>query len=245
MPSSDSEIILKISGSGTTTALLEAIEPTFETDMPTHNLDVMDGVGTSEGVQGVLQGTLDIAAMARPPNSDEIVEYVELGKVGVAVVVHPTVEGITQLTTEQLIAIFSGKITNWAELNGPNETIILYVRDEKDSSTKNFRNTIFDDRPFSDTVANVLHSHGDMLLAIERTPYSIGFTTWVAALSLNSEIKAIAVDGVAPNEATYPMMNQLGIGYLAKQQTTIQPVIDWLLSEKGKQIRRNFGVIVE
>jgi phosphate transport system substrate-binding protein len=171
----DEDVTLTASGSGGTTRVLNVVKPAFEADIPGYHLEVLTGTGTGGGVQGVVEGTLDVAAMARPPKDDEAVEYVEFGQSGQAIFVHPGVS-VTDLSTEQVIAIFSGEITNWSEVGGEDQEIVLCVRDEGDSSTQALREAVFGDTPFPET-AQVLTSQGDMIAIIEGTPNSAGFGT--------------------------------------------------------------------
>ena len=235
--------MLTVSGSGGTTAILEAIKPVFETATPSHQLEILAGTGTGGGVQGVVDGTLDVAAMARPPKDDEAVEYVEFGKSGQALYVNETV-GDIDLTSEQASAIVFGEITNWSEVGGPDMEIVLYVRDEGDSSTAALREAIFGDEPFAET-AQVMTSQGDMINAVEGIEGAVGFGTWPAVLAANAKVRPISLDGVKPTDTGYPIVGALGIGFLAERQTDVQPLNDWLLSEEGKTALRGIGVIVE
>ncbi len=237
------QVSLKISGSGSTTAVLAAVAAAFEADTPGYNLETLSGSGTGGGVKGVLEGVLDVAAMARPPKDSENVEFVEIGQAGQAVITHPDV-GIDNLDAAQIEGIFMGEISNWSEVGGPDMPIILYVRDEDDSSTKALREVIVGDTPFPDTVARVLTSQGDMLAAVEGTPGSVGIGTWPTALANEAKVSVLSVDGVAPGDAAFPMVSTLGIGYVKEDQAQIQPLIDWLNSENGQAALRKLDVIV-
>lgn len=240
-----SQIVLKVSGSGSTTAVIDVIQPAFEADMPEYRLVVLPGTGTGGGVKGIVQGVLDVAAMARPPkdNDDERgVEYVEFGLAGQAIITHLDMD-ISNLTEDQVVAIFSGEITNWSEVGGPDQSIILYVRDEGDSSTKLLRSVMMGDTPFADSVAKVLTSQGEMLRIIAGTPGSIGIATWPTALAKGAEIQALTIDGVAPGDPNYLMMGPLGIGYLPDRAADVQPLINWLSSDQGRQALSQYDVI--
>jgi phosphate transport system substrate-binding protein len=194
---------------------------------------------------GVIEGTLDVAAAARPPKDTEAaegVEYVEFGQSGVALYTHLNV-GLTNLTTAQAAAIFSGEISNWAEVGGADREIILYVRDEGDSSTKALREFIFGDTPFPEAVTSVLTSQSDMQAAVAGTPDSVGFGSWPSALAAGAEVQAIALDGTAPGDPAYPIVSPIGIGYLGDRQADVQPLIDWLLSEQGQAALQEVDVI--
>ncbi|MCB9077816.1 MAG: substrate-binding domain-containing protein [Anaerolineaceae bacterium] len=238
-------VVLTVSGSGSATAVLSAIQPAFEADTPGYRLNVLSGSSTGGGVKGVIEGVLDVAAMARPPKAEETAQeiaYVEIGRAGQAVIIHPDIS-LTNLTSAQIIAIFTGEATNWKQVGGPDQPIILYVRDEADSSTQTLRQAILGDRPFSETVAQVLTSQSDMQVAVAGTPGSIGIATWPAALAGGADVLAVAVDGIKPDDPAYPMTTRLGVGYLAGRQTEIQPLLDWLLSESGRAALQEFDLM--
>jgi phosphate transport system substrate-binding protein len=238
------EVVLTVSGSGTTTSILNAVTEAFETDVPGYSLNVLPGTGTGGGVEGIVQGKLDVAAMARPPKDAEAeqgVEYVEFGQSGVAVYTHPDV-GVAELTAAQLAAVFSGEITNWSGVGGADQAIILYVRDEGDSSTKALRQTAFGDTEFAGSV-EVLTSQSAMQTAVAGTPSSVGFGSWPSALAAGTNVQAVALDGVEPSDPSYPLKGPIGIGYLSERQEDVQPLIDWLLSEPGQMALQEFGVI--
>jgi phosphate transport system substrate-binding protein len=239
------KVTLTVSGSGTTTAILRAIAPAFEADVPGYNLDVLPGSGTGGGVEGIVEGVLDVAAMARPPKDEEAaqdVAYAEFGLSGTAMYTHPGV-GVTNLTTEQAKAIFAGEVTNWSKVGGPDQTIILYVRDEGDSSTKGLREVVFGDTPFPET-ASVLTSQSDMQTAVAGSPNGVGFGSWPSAVAAGADVQAIALDGVMPNDPAYAIFGPIGIGYLTSREADMQPLIDWLTSAPGQAALEEVGVII-
>jgi NitT/TauT family transport system substrate-binding protein len=243
-PVSAASVEFTISGSGSVTPILEAVKPAFEVDTPGYSLKILPGFDTGKGVSGVIEGLLDVAAMARPPKDEEAaqgMEYVEFGQSGVAVYAQPKV-GVTDLAAGQIAAIFSGKVTNWSEVGGPDAAIVLYVRDEGDSSTKALREAVFGDTPFPAT-AQVLTSQADMQAAVGRTPYSVGFGSWPSALAVGAKVQPIALDGAAPGDPAYPIVSPMGIGYLAAREAEVKPLIDWLLSERGRVALQKFDVI--
>ncbi len=245
-PQSDPDVVLRVSGSGTTTAILQALEAKFEADTPGYRLVLLAGTGTGGGVRGVVEGLLDIAAMARPPKDEEAasgVSYVELGKSAATVYSHPSV-GISGLTSEQIATIFSGEITNWSQVGGQDRQIIMYVRDEEESSTKALRSSILGDAPFSSATAQILTSQTDMMNAVAGTPDSVGFGSWPAALASGANLSAIEVDGIPPSAADYPSVTPVGVGYLSERAAEIQPFIDWVRSERGQAALRGTGVLV-
>ena len=243
---SKSQVDLTITGSGTVTAILGAVQPAFEADLSSTRFKILSGSGTSAAIKGVLDHTLDIVAMARKPKDDETAKgllYTPIGNASIAVVIHPDLN-ISGLTKAQVVAIFFGKIANWSEVGGPDQKIVVYARDEDESATQALRKAIFGDTPFPDTTAKVLTSTKDMLTAVSGTKYSIGFASWPAVLVAQSAVKPVTIDGVLPKEATYPWILPLGIGYLDSRQADVQPLIDWLTSERGQAALHKLEVII-
>jgi phosphate transport system substrate-binding protein len=238
-------VTLNASGSGTITTVLQAITPAFEAATPGYKLVVLSGNSTGSGVTGILEGVLDVAAMARAPKDEETaknIKYYEMGLVGQAFIVHSTMTGITDLSTQQVIDIFSGKIINWSEISGPNLKIVVYVRDEDDSSTKGFRKAIFGETPFADT-SETLKSQEDMIISVQGTPGSIGIAAWPAVLATKAKVHALAIDAAKPSDASYPILGSAGIGYMAEREGDIQPLINWLSSTSGQSELKLLGFV--
>jgi phosphate transport system substrate-binding protein len=244
---SDDGIVLTVSGSGTTTAILSAVASAFEADTAGYELKVLPGAGTGGGVQGVVGGMLDVAAMARPPKEEEIAQgiaYTEFGLSGVAVYVHPSVE-VTELTGTQVTTILCCEIENWSEVGGPDLPIVVYVRDEGDSSTKALRALVIGDVAFPEEGVQVLTSQSEMQDSVEATVGAVGFGSWPSAVASGSEVRAISLDGVSPSEQAYQLRTPVGIGYLSDRQADVQPLIDWLLSESGQAALRQVDVLMQ
>ena len=246
-PTPGPQVTLTVSGSGSVTGVLSAVQPVLEAAVPGYHLKVLPGSGTGGGVKGIVEGVLDVAGMARPPKDEEAaqgVEYLSFGQAGQAVITHPEV-GVDNLTAAQVKGIFSGEITQWSDVGGPDLPIILYIRDEGDSSTKALVSVVMGDAPFAETVAQVLTSQGDMLAAVSGTPGSVGIATWPTALAEGADVQPVNLDGLAPGNPAYPMVSPLGIGYLTERKADVQPLIDWLQSEQGKAALQKFDMITE
>jgi phosphate transport system substrate-binding protein len=244
-PTTPPLVTLKASGSGTITTVLESLAPAFEAARAGYKLKVLPGNSTGIGVTGILDGALDVAAMARVPSAEETaknIQYFEMGLVGQAIIVHPSVTNITNLSRQQITGIFSGKFTNWSDVGGPDLKIVIYIRNADDSSMKGLRKAILGETPTPDT-AKTLTSQEDMLVSVKGTPGAIGIAAWVAVLATKTKVQMVAVDGAKPNDSSYPMLGSSGIGYLTDRKSDIQPLIDWLSSTKGQAELLQLGFV--
>lgn len=237
---------LKVSGAGTITAVMEALQPAFEAATPGINLEVLESSSTGSGVKGILEGILDLASMSRPPKDEEAsqnVKYFEMGLVGQAIIIHPSAEGVTSLNNQQIADIFLGKVTNWSEVGGPDLEIILYVRDPDDSSTKVLRKAIVGEIPFPET-AQVMTSQGDMITVVEGTPGAIGIAAYPIVLVKEAKVLVVSVNGLQPNDPSYAMSESSGLGFMADRQNDVQPLLDWLSSADGQAALKALGFIL-
>ena len=109
--------------------------------------------GSSTGFKGLMSGGADIWASSRRVKDKEVStaraftnlqgsgsEHV-LAIDGLAIIVNPQ-NPISQLSKQQLADIFSGKITNWAQLGGVNQGINLYARDNNSGTWDSFKNMV-------------------------------------------------------------------------------------------------------
>ncbi len=238
------DITLTVSGSGSVTPILSAIKDAFEAANPGYFLEVLPGSGSGGGVRGAVDGTLDVAAMSRPAKDDEAeqgIQFVQFGQSGVAVITHPEV-GVTELTAEQAADIFLGEITNWSDIGGSDLDIAVFVRDPNESNTTSLRDAYFGDDPFLES-AEIMTSQTEMQNIIASIPGSIGFGTWATVVANGADISSVAIDGISPEDLSYPIQVVLGVGYLTDREDDVQPLIDWLLSSEGQTALQAVGVI--
>lgn len=234
-------ITLSVSGSGSVTPILAAIADEFEAATQGYVLEVLPGSGTGGGVRGVIDGSLDAAAMSRPArDSEEGVEFVQFGTSVTAIMVHPDL-GITELTSEQLTDIFTGVITNWSEVDGPEQEIILYVRDPEEGNTVDIREEFIGEDDFAES-AQVMLSQTDMQNVVSSVEGAIGYGTWAAVIANGAGVSSVTIDGIGLDNAPESMTTIMGIGYLSERAGDIQPLADWLLSEDGQNTLVEVGV---
>ena len=147
----------RIKGSDTVLPVSQETAEIFMKDDPDRRVTVTGG-GTGVGISALMDNTTDIAMASRPIKFSEKmklkaakqeVEEVIIAYDALAVIVNPS-NPVSQLTRQQLEAIFRGKITNWKQLGGPDMKIIVYSRETssgtyeffKESALKNSRDPV-------------------------------------------------------------------------------------------------------
>ena len=157
------------------------------------------GSGSGAGIEGVLAGTCDLGLSSRALSEDEkgqgAVENI-VAKDGVAVVINPE-NTVTELSTEQIAAIYTGEITNWSEVGGPDAEIAVLGRDSASGTRSAFEEILgIEDACI---YLNEYSSTGDVIGNVASNPNAIGYASLSA---VDDSVVAVSVNGVAPTEAT-------------------------------------------
>ena len=157
------------------------------------------GSGSGAGIEGVLAGTCDLGLSSRALSENEkgqgAVENI-VAKDGVAVVINPE-NTVTELSTEQIAAIYTGEITNWSEVGGPDAEIAVLGRDSASGTRSAFEEILgIED---ACVYLNEYSSTGDVIGNVASNPNAIGYASLSA---VDDSVVAVSVNGVAPTEAT-------------------------------------------
>jgi phosphate transport system substrate-binding protein len=102
------------------------------------------GTGLSQVAQKAVQiGDSDVLAASKlaTPDANALVDHI-VAKQGWIVVTNKDVTGVTNLTTQQSIDIWTGKITNWKAVGGPDEPIILILRPASSGTRSTYKKLI-------------------------------------------------------------------------------------------------------
>lgn len=128
---------------------------------------------------------------------------------------------VTNLTKAQLISIYQGKITNWREVGGPDEPIIVYYRDDQSGSQRLFENLVFKGLDVPDYEALGFYIQDDMSTIVNTIlsdPYAIGYSimTYLEDVYAEENLHVFSIDGVTPSpdtvkDSSYPFNTK---GYL-------------------------------
>lgn len=152
------------------------------------------GTGLSQVASGAATiGNSDIFAEEKkgiPAN--ELVDH-KVAVVGMAAAVSPQVK-VDNLTKQQLIDIFTGKITNWKEVGGEDMKITLVNRPKSSGTRATFSKFALDGKEEAEGITE--DSSGTVRKIIAETPGAIGY---LALSYFNDSVKALKLDGVEAN----------------------------------------------
>jgi phosphate transport system substrate-binding protein len=119
--------------------------------------------GSGTGINRLLQGQLSFAQSSRSLTEKEYqtanqqnftLRQIPVAIDGIAIAVHPDLP-ISSLTLHQIKDIYTGKITNWQQLGGPDLPILAYSRPENSGTTSFFQETILANQAFGKNVIEI------------------------------------------------------------------------------------------
>lgn len=205
-------------------------------------------VGSGAGVEAVTNGTADIGNSSRSLKDEEkaagVVENV-VAIDGIAVCVDPANE-VANLTKEQLTNIYNGTITNWKEVGGADEPIIVIGREAGSGTRGAFEELV--DLVDGCKYANELDSTGAVIAKVASTPGAIGYASLDA---LDDSVKALSLEGVEATAENIKAGNYFlsrpfvmaTKGEISEQNDLVQAWFDFVLGDEGQQVASEVGLI--
>lgn len=160
---------------------------------------------------------------------------------------------IDNLTLQQIKEIYSGKITNWKEVDGKNKPIRAYQRPEN-SGSQTALESLMGDVPIMEAPKEyVAAGMGDIIHEVSQYrnyDNAIGYTFRYYSQEMvgNDEIKLLAIDGVPPTKETirsgeYPITGEFYIVTAGSDNPNVEKLIDWVLSEQGQKLVEKVGYV--
>lgn len=169
-----------IKGSDTEVQLVSNLAEAFIEEHADADISVTGG-GSATGIASLINGEIDLANSSRQMSDEErqqafangihVREFI-LARDGLSVIVHPS-NPVKQLTVEQIGKIYSGEITNWKDVGGPDEEIVLYGRQSTSGTYGFFRDTVVKN-DYAQTMRNMEGSQA-IVDAVASDAYGIGY----------------------------------------------------------------------
>lgn len=232
---------LVIAGTGDSQNLLRTLKAVFEKKHPEFKIVVPESVGSSGGIKLLIKDGTDLARTARPLTESEkpgLIEF-QFANSPIVFVVHPSVTGVTDLTTEQIVGIYVGKYRNWKELGGPDAKIYPIDRGADDSSRQLFNRSLpgFNKK----SVGKIFYSVPETTQAIADHKFTIGMLPLVATKDEN--LTVLSIDGVSPLDNAYRYMNPLYIVSKEPTRGLAKRFINFLFSAQAQHLMRQSGIV--
>ncbi len=205
--------------------------------------------GSSAGIESLAAGSVDIGDASRALSDDEkgqgIVENI-VAIDGIAVITD-TDNTITDIKSEDLAKVYTGEITNWKDLGGKDEQIVVIGR-EAGSGTRDAFEELMDVKD-SCKYAQELDSTGAVLAKVAATPGAVGY---VSLDVLDDIVNGLKINSVEPTEenilaGTYVLQRPFVMatkGEISEQSEQVQAYFDFINSEDGQNVIKSVGLII-
>lgn len=204
--------------------------------------------GSGAGIEAVENGTADIGNSSRSLTDEEKAAGLEENIVaidGIAVVINPD-NKVDGLTSEQLKQIYTGQITNWSEVGGDDEAIVVVGR-EAGSGTRGAFEEILDVEDAC-KYAQELNETGAVVAKVGETSGAIGY---VSLDNITDDVKAVKLDDVKPSEETvkdgsYTLQRPFVMatkGKISEQSKEVQAIFEFINSDAGQEVIKAVGLV--
>jgi len=239
-----------VKGSDTMVVLGQRWAEEFMRKNPQTTIQVTGG-GSGTGISALINGTTDVCEASRAMKDAEKKQLAEkagappveipVAKDGLSVYVSES-NPLTEMTMADLKAIFTGKITSWKELGGPDAKIIPYSRENSSGTYVFFKEHVLENADFTPRAQN-MPGTAAVVNAVTKEKFAIGYggAAYAKGIKVLKIKKTPASTAIAPDEAaikngSYPLSRPLFFYTRAKPATDIKAFTDWVLSPEGQAI---------
>lgn len=200
-------------------------------------------VSSHEAVVDLLNGRSDLASTAErlaPEERDAGLLEIPFCKDPMAIVANRECT-VRSLTEAQIRGIFSGAISNWKELGGPDRTIFRIVPGVETAAYRNLKQMVMQGQ---DIKYDVLTRLSTMVIdEVRLHPWSVSFIAQGAAHWGRRGLHLIKVNGIHPREAGYPYYQIFSFVTRGKPTDAIRAFTEFARSDQIKTIISNMGMV--
>lgn len=239
---------IKLAGSTSMEKLCEAMSESFMEKNPGVTVTV-EYTGSGAGLESLAAGSVDIGNASRglkdeEKASGEVENIVAID--GIAVITNKSCS-IKDVTSKDLAKIYTGEITDWAELGGEEQPIIVIGR-EAGSGTRDAFEELLEVKDVC-AYAQELDSTGAVLAKVGTTPGAIGY---VSLDVVDDTVSGLKIDGVEPTEeeilaGNYMLQRPFVMatkGEISEQNELVQAWFNYINSDDGKEVIKQVGLII-
>ena len=239
---------IQLAGSTSMEKMCGALMEAFMEEYPNVTVTT-EYTGSGAGIESVTSGAVDIGNSSRALSDKEKSAGIEENIVaidGIAMITDKN-NKVTNITKQQLTDIYTGKITNWKDLGGSDEAIVVIGREAASGTRGAFEELL--EVKNKCAYAQELDSTGAVLAKVAATPGAIGY---VSLDVVDKTVAALKLDGVDATEdnikaGKYTLSRPFVMatnGEISEQNELVQTWFDYVNSEDGKNVISSVGLII-
>lgn len=250
---------LRVNGSTTVNAFATEAAEALRAEKKM-NIQVDTQGGSSGGIAGVGDGSIDVGMLSKGVSADDRRKYpkvnfvvTEVGRDAVALVVSADVYkgGVRALSKQQARDIYEGRITNWKQVGGPDRRIVFFNKEPGRGTWEQFAHWAYGDPKKAPRVSHP--EVGGNEETRNKVAATKGAISQLSASWATGNVKALAIrldDGgvVQPIAAEivsgrYPMSRPLTFVTNGPPAGQAKTFIDFVLSSRGQELVRKHGYL--
>lgn len=186
---------ITIAGSTALLPLVKDAAASYQQQHPEVKISVSGG-GSGSGITGVASKAIDVGnSDILAPTHPELVDN-RVAVIGFAIVTHPGV-GAKNLSKKQLQDIFSGKVTNWKDVGGADQKIVVINRPRSSGTRAVFTKTVMGGVTIDESGLTE-DATGTVVSVVKQTPGAVSYAAFSG--TRGSGLTELSVDGVAPTD---------------------------------------------
>ncbi|MBU0729936.1 MAG: phosphate ABC transporter substrate-binding protein [Proteobacteria bacterium] len=206
------------------------------------------GGGSANGIKQVGQGMADIGNSGRPLNDHERQQYnlreIPFAIDGIAPIVHPS-NPVSNISSASIRKIFSGEITNWREIGGEDQPIILYGREAASGTRDIFWKKMLLNGSFSPET-RIVDSNNAMKIVVSWEKYAIGYLS-IGHIDMD-KVKPLITDDIQPNQTNamlgkYTIVRKLYMNISENPTELTRLFVEYVLGPAGHDAIKASGYI--
>lgn len=202
----------------------------------------VQGGGSGTGLTQVQQGganigNSDIFAEEKltAEQAKELVDH-QVCVVGIATVINPKIK-VDNITKQQLIDIFTGKITNWKDVGGDDKKIVIVNRPKSSGTRATFKKYGLGGAEEAEGMALTEDASGTVRKAVAETD---GAISYLALSYVDNSVKSVKLDGVEANAdniktGKYPIWAYEHMYTKGEAKDATKAFIDFMINDKDVQ----------
>ncbi|SMF66882.1 phosphate ABC transporter substrate-binding protein [Pseudobacteriovorax antillogorgiicola] len=216
-PSAKSSQSLNVTGSSTVAPLVAEIAKRFEERYPDYKINVQTG-GSSRGISDAMKGTADIGMVSRALHQQEqALKHYTIASDGIGLIAHRDIN-IEDLSHNQVLAIFQGKVKNWLPITGQNQAITVVHKAQGRSTSELFIKHF--KLKYQDVDAQIIIGDNEQgIKNVSSIPGAIGYVSIGAAEHAAKQgraIRLVKLEGLQPStkavaSGNYPILRPLNL----------------------------------